>query len=31
MQPEGIVVYHTASGGYFKVLLENDEIPKSVQ
>lgn len=27
-KPEGIVVYHTASRGYYKILLENDEIPK---
>lgn len=29
MKPEGIVIYHTALGGYFKVTLENDEVPKS--
>lgn len=29
MRPEGIVVYHTASGGLFKVLCEGDEVPKS--
>lgn len=28
MNPEGIVIYHSASRGYYKVLLENDEIPK---
>lgn len=28
--PEGIVVYHKASGSLFKVLLENDELPKGV-
>lgn len=28
MQPEGIVVYHTASGQLFKKLLENDNRPK---
>lgn len=28
MQPEGIVVYHTASGGFSKVTLENDGQPK---
>jgi hypothetical protein len=28
MNPEGIVVYHTASRGMFKILLENDEQPK---
>ncbi|HHT9154125.1 MAG TPA: hypothetical protein ACFYEM_11460, partial [Candidatus Hypogeohydataceae bacterium YC40] len=26
--PEGIVVYHTASGVYFKKTIENDESPK---
>lgn len=26
--PEGIVVYHTAAGQMFKVLLENDNVPK---
>lgn len=30
MNPEGIVVYHTASGQLFKVLLENDELPKGL-
>jgi hypothetical protein len=29
MQPEGIVIYHTAAGTLFKVTLENDEKPKS--
>jgi hypothetical protein len=29
MRPEGIIVYHSASRGYFKVLLENDDTPKS--
>lgn len=28
MEPEGVVVYHTASGTYGKVLLENDDRPK---
>ena len=28
--PEGIVIFHTASGQLYKVLLENDEIPKSL-
>lgn len=28
MRPEGIVVYHTASGASFKVTVENDEKPK---
>lgn len=27
-KPEGIIVYHTASGKMFKVTLENDESPK---
>jgi len=30
MQPEGIVVYHTAANFCFKVTLENDESPKSL-
>ncbi len=29
MNPEGIIVYHSASLQNFKVLLENDEIPKT--
>lgn len=28
MQPEGIVIYHTAARSMFKVTLENDEKPK---
>lgn len=28
MRPEGIVIYHTAIGEYFKVTLEKDEQPK---
>jgi RNA ligase len=28
--PEGICVYHEAAGQYFKVLLENDHMPKGV-
>lgn len=31
MQPEGIVVYHAATKGRFKVTLENDEAPKGSQ
>ena len=31
MRPEGIVIYHHASGGMFKVLFENDELPKGVR
>jgi len=30
MQPEGIVVYHKAAGTLFKVTVERDEAPKSV-
>ena len=30
MQPEGIVIFHTASGESFKKTLEKDESPKSV-
>lgn len=29
MRPEGIVVFHVAAGQVFKVLLENDALPKS--
>lgn len=29
--PEGVVVFHTASGTLFKTFLENDDIPKSLQ
>jgi hypothetical protein len=28
MNPEGIVIFHTALNGYFKKTLENDSIPK---
>jgi hypothetical protein len=28
MRPEGIVVYHTAARSVFKVLLDNDDVPK---
>lgn len=28
MRPEGVVVFHTASGALFKATLENDESPK---
>lgn len=31
MNPEGVVVFHTASGTLFKTFLENDDIPKSLQ
>lgn len=30
MNPEGIVIFHTASMSYFKELCENDHIPKSL-
>jgi hypothetical protein len=30
MRPEGVVVYHTASRAMFKVLVENDALPKGV-
>lgn len=30
MQPEGIVIYHTAANQMFKVTLENDEAPKGL-
>ena len=30
MNPEGVVVYHTAANSMFKVTLENDESPKSL-
>lgn len=29
-KPEGIVIYHTQSGQVYKVLIENDEVPKSL-
>lgn len=29
MKPEGIVIFHTASGTLFKKTIENDEAPKS--
>lgn len=31
MKPEGIVVFHTAANTGFKMTLENDETPKSLQ
>lgn len=30
MKPEGVVVWHSQSKQYYKVLLENDEIPKGL-
>ena len=30
MNPEGVVIYHTASGVYFKKTIEGDEKPKSL-
>ena len=29
-RPEGIMIYHTAAGQYFKVTCENDAVPKEV-
>lgn len=29
-KPEGIVLYHTAAGQTFKILLEGDELPKGI-
>jgi hypothetical protein len=31
MTPEGIVVWHSQSKQYYKVLLENDELPKGAK
>ena len=30
MQPEGIVIYHSAANQYFKKTLEKDSVPKSI-
>lgn len=30
MKPEGVIMYHKAADALFKVLLENDEIPKGL-
>lgn len=30
MTPEGVVLFHTASGQMFKILLEGDELPKGI-
>lgn len=30
MRPEGIVIYHTAGGHYYKMTLDNDAQPKSI-
>jgi hypothetical protein len=30
MDPEGIVIWHSQSRQYYKILLENDELPKSL-
>lgn len=30
MEPEGVVVYHTAANQLFKVTVENDEVPKAL-
>lgn len=29
MMPEGIIIWHTQSKQYYKILLENDDVPKS--
>lgn len=29
-RPEGIAVYHTAAGSFFKVTIDNDDVPKSL-
>ena len=29
-RPEGVILYHTASGQVYKILLEGDELPKGV-
>jgi hypothetical protein len=31
MNPEGIIIWHTTSKQYYKVMLDNDETPKSKQ
>ena len=31
MQPEGVVIYHTAANSMFKVTLEGDGVPKSLR
>jgi hypothetical protein len=31
MNPEGVIVWHSAARSYFKVLLENDDTPKGKQ
>lgn len=31
MKPEGVVLWHSQSKNYFKILLEDDDIPKSLQ
>ena len=30
MNPEGVVIYHTHANCFFKVTLDNDEVPKSL-
>jgi hypothetical protein len=30
MRPEGVIVWHSQSKQYYKILLENDEVPKSL-
>jgi hypothetical protein len=31
MRPEGVIIYHVASGTYFKRTIEKDQLPKGVQ
>lgn len=31
MRPEGVIIWHSQSKQYYKILLENDETPKSLQ
>jgi len=28
MSPEGVIIYHSTSKNYFKVMLRNDDLPK---
>jgi hypothetical protein len=31
MNPEGIVIYHTAAGQYFKKTIDGDDKPKGIK
>jgi hypothetical protein len=31
MNPEGMIIYHTAGNVYFKKTLKNDDVPKSLK